>query len=48
MAKYHPKKGAIWLFCKFEIFQEEIAGNGASLFLDFSGKSPSWLFTLVS
>jgi hypothetical protein len=29
LAQYHSQKGAILLFCKFEIFSEEIAGNGA-------------------
>jgi len=30
-AQYHTKKGAIRLFCKFEIIPDEMARNGAFL-----------------
>jgi hypothetical protein len=36
MAKNYARKGAIWLFCKFEIIPDDMGNNGAYLILDYS------------
>jgi len=44
IAKKHPRKGAIWLFCKFEIISNEMGNNGVYLILDYSCWNHSFLF----